>query len=84
VTAANLLEPLPPTATSEQVHDYVRVGLGAFFTEHVNPGAADRDAHAVPLPAEVFGRAADLGLLGFLLPREVGGSQCRFLRITLV
>lgn len=60
--------------TPDQVHEWVRAQLAPVLAESVNPGAAERDATGTPLPAEAFRAAADLGLFGFLLPREHGGS----------
>lgn len=60
--------------TPEQVHGWVQANLAPFLAESVNPGAVDRDANESPLLAAAFQRPADLGLLGFLLPREFGGS----------
>jgi alkylation response protein AidB-like acyl-CoA dehydrogenase len=60
--------------TPDQIHDWVRHHLAPFFAATVNPGAADRDASGSPLPAEAFRPAAELGLLGYLLPVAHGGA----------
>lgn len=72
--ATSLVEQLQATATPEQVHAHVRSNLGPFLVEKVNPGAAERDEHATPLPAEVFRDPASRWMLRFLLPSELGGS----------
>ena len=63
-----------PDRLPAAVHDWVRDHLAADLAGSVNPGAAGRDATGTPLPAAAFGRAAELGLFGFLLPRAHGGA----------
>ncbi|GAB4510700.1 MAG: acyl-CoA dehydrogenase family protein [Haliangiales bacterium] len=47
--------------------------LGAFFDQEVNPGAAERDETRTVIPRSTFTRAAEIGLLNYLLPSDVGG-----------
>jgi len=67
-------EALGATATPEQVCGWVRANLADHLAGSVNPGAAGRDRDEQPLPAAAFQRAAELGLFGYLLPHELGGS----------
>jgi len=48
--------------------------FGRFIRESVNPGAEDRDFACEPLPRELLSEAGRLGLLGFPLPRDIGGE----------
>ncbi|HEX2645824.1 MAG TPA: acyl-CoA dehydrogenase family protein [Candidatus Dormibacteraeota bacterium] len=48
--------------------------FGRFIEESVNPGADERDRTCSALPRELLGDAGRLGLLGFSLPREIGGE----------
>jgi alkylation response protein AidB-like acyl-CoA dehydrogenase len=48
--------------------------FGSFIRDRVNPGAPERDRANEPLPRELVAEAGRLGLLGFCLPREVGGE----------
>lgn len=68
------LSAIPGAATPDQVHEWVRDNLAPFLRASVNPGAAERDATGTPLPADAFGPAAGLGLLGALVPVEHGGT----------
>lgn len=74
VAGVDSREVLGPTSTPDEVTGWVRDNMAAFLAQSVNPGAADRDRDEQPLPRTAFRRAADLGLLGYLLPRELGGS----------
>jgi alkylation response protein AidB-like acyl-CoA dehydrogenase len=48
--------------------------FGRFIREVVNPGADERDRSGEPLPRALLAEAGRLGLLGFSLPREIGGE----------
>jgi len=61
-------------SSPEVVQQFVRGELAEYFATSVNPGAAERDARSIPFTADVFEPIARLGLLGFLLPRELGGG----------
>src|SRR5437773_6972860 len=74
MTAGPPPELLARAATPTQVQAYARAHLAGFLSEEVNPGAAGRDEHGAPLGAGAFRRPAELGLPGFLLPRQVGGA----------
>jgi alkylation response protein AidB-like acyl-CoA dehydrogenase len=49
--------------------------FGQFLSTRVNVGAADRDRRREALPRELLRAAADLGLFGAGLPRDVGGDD---------
>jgi hypothetical protein len=71
-------DPLLATSSSpDTVQQFVRENLAEYFSKVINPGAAERDLHGVPLDARAFRPAADLGLFAFLLPHELGGSGDR-------
>jgi alkylation response protein AidB-like acyl-CoA dehydrogenase len=72
------MEPPVPQATGAQER------FGEFIREWVNPGVADRDRSATPVDNEVFRRAAELGLLAYSLPPELGGSGANTLEWGLV
>lgn len=66
-----------PGCDSERVDGLARearLRFGAFVHEQVNPGADARDRLGAPLPGALFRKAGEIGLLGFSLPREVGGQ----------
>lgn len=68
-------QPLRHAVTrASEVAAEARRRFGGFFRERVNPGAAGRDAAAAPIPAALLREAGDLGLLGFSLPRRLGGE----------
>jgi alkylation response protein AidB-like acyl-CoA dehydrogenase len=48
--------------------------FGRFIRESVNTGADDRDRLGAALPRALLGEAGRLGLLGFSLPRKIGGE----------
>lgn len=48
--------------------------FGAFIREQVNPGAIERDASGTSLSRALLERSAELGLLNYSLPRELGGG----------
>src|SRR5262245_14015707 len=66
--------PLRAAASPESARAYVQSKLAPFFAESINPDAAERDTRDLPFSAAAFQPVVDLGLLGFLLPRELGGS----------
>lgn len=67
------LSELGASPSADAVEGYARSELSGFFASRVNPGAAERDAQNTCLPADIFREAAQLGLLAYLLPKEVGG-----------
>jgi alkylation response protein AidB-like acyl-CoA dehydrogenase len=48
--------------------------FGRFIRERVNPGADNRDRLGEPLPRALLGEAGRLGLVGYSLPRAIGGE----------
>ena len=58
--------------------------FGPFLRETVNPGAAERDRSGTPIPNDIFRRSAELGLLPYSLPRELGGLEANALEWGLV
>jgi alkylation response protein AidB-like acyl-CoA dehydrogenase len=52
----------------------VRDRFGSFLRERVDPGAGERDRSGAPFSGEILAEAGALGLLGFTVPPEVGGS----------
>jgi len=48
--------------------------FGSFIREAVNPDADDRDLGGIALPRVLIREAGRLGLLGFSLPKEIGGE----------
>ena len=52
----------------------VRERLRPFFMEEVNPGADERDGKDLRIPSALMQRAAELGLFGQSLPKELGGQ----------
>jgi butyryl-CoA dehydrogenase len=66
--------PIGRAASPKSARAYVQAQLAPFLAEEINPGAAERDARDVPFSAAALQPAVDLGLLGFLLPREFGGA----------
>lgn len=53
----------------------VRERYGRFVRDRVDPGAYARDRSAKPFSRDVLEGAADLGLMGFMMPEAVGGEQ---------
>ncbi len=64
---------LRPDATVADVEAYAAAELAGFFGTEVNPGATERDEACEVVPRAAFERAAELGLLNFMMPKEVGG-----------
>jgi butyryl-CoA dehydrogenase len=56
-----------------EVEAYMAAELTEFFATKIDPFGLERDEACEPIPREVFGRAAELGLLNYLIPREAGG-----------
>lgn len=48
--------------------------FGRFLKERINPGALERDSNMSTFSPDVLKEAADLGLVGFTAPTEVGGG----------
>lgn len=65
---------IPAAPTPAQVAQWLRENLSAFLSNMVNPGAPERDLTGTPLAASAFAPAAELGLLGYLVPSECGGA----------
>ena len=55
------------------VHE-VRRTLVPWLDARVSPGATERDRTGTPFARELLREAGELGLLGFTVPREVGGA----------
>jgi alkylation response protein AidB-like acyl-CoA dehydrogenase len=64
---------LSDSSTPEEVEAYASAELADFFATEVNPGAVQRDEACEVIPRAVFERAAEIGLLNYLIPREAGG-----------
>ena len=65
----------------EDVALEVRERFGDFLTTRVEPGAMERDRTMSTFPPEILREAAEIGLIGYTAPREVGGggnSWCRW------
>lgn len=62
--------PLSP----KDIVDEVTRSYAPWITSCVNPGARDRDRYAKPIDHDLMGEAGMLGLLGFTLPKELGGE----------
>jgi alkylation response protein AidB-like acyl-CoA dehydrogenase len=60
-------------STPAEVADYVSAELADFFAVHLDPYATERDEACETIPRAAFLHAAQLGLLNYLIPREVGG-----------
>lgn len=58
----------------EDIAREVRERFGPFFRERINPSAVHRDQSYETFPVEVLREMADLGLIGFTAPREIGGG----------
>ena len=72
-----LLRPLClPSLTAE-----VKDRFGELIATSINPGASERDRTATPFSRELVREAGRLGLTGFTLPREIGGSGRRCVRV---
>lgn len=52
----------------------MRSRFARFIEEHINPGTVARDEVGSPIPREYLQMAAELGLLGYAMPTEVGGG----------
>jgi alkylation response protein AidB-like acyl-CoA dehydrogenase len=64
---------LPPAATPAEVGEYAAAELAGFLATEVNPGAPQREEDREVVPRAAFTAAARIGLLNYLLPRDVGG-----------
>jgi acyl-CoA dehydrogenase len=64
---------LSPWSAPANVAAYVSAELADYFATHLNPQATERDEACAPIPRETFRHAAQIGLLGYLIPREAGG-----------
>lgn len=64
---------LRPDATVAEVESYAAGELRDFLATSVNPGATDRDEACEVVPRAAFEEAARIGLLNYLIPREMGG-----------
>ncbi|MFT4628106.1 MAG: alkylation response protein AidB-like acyl-CoA dehydrogenase [Myxococcota bacterium] len=52
----------------------VEARFGRFFREKINPTAAERDQTGQTFSVELLREMADLGLIGFTAPVEIGGA----------
>jgi alkylation response protein AidB-like acyl-CoA dehydrogenase len=48
--------------------------FGDFFRDRINPTAVHRDQHYETFPVPLLREMADLGLIGFTSPKEIGGG----------
>lgn len=64
---------LDPDSTVDEVEAYGAAELSGFFASEVNPNATERDEACEVVPRKAFERAAEIGLLNYLMPQEVGG-----------
>jgi alkylation response protein AidB-like acyl-CoA dehydrogenase len=64
---------LSDRSTPAEVEAYASAELAPFFATRLNPGAVQRDEACEVIPRTAFEDAAGMGLLNYLLPREVGG-----------
>jgi acyl-CoA dehydrogenase len=74
---------LPERTLDEQIEDIradVTDRFGRFLTDSIAPGAVERDRTGLPIPRELLGEAATLGLLRQTLPLEAGGEGADALR----
>src|SRR5947207_9102115 len=62
------------TPETDELVAEARRRFARFVREQVNPGASERDRLRRPLSRDLFREAADIGLLNFALPTEVGGA----------
>ncbi|HYH97662.1 acyl-CoA dehydrogenase family protein [Hyalangium sp.] len=60
-------------STPEEVRRYVASELEAFFATQINPEATERDEACEAVPRGAFEHAAQVGLLNYLMPKDVGG-----------
>ncbi len=60
-------------STPADVAAYVSAELVDYFAVHLDPYATERDEACAPIPHATFRHAAQLGLLNYVIPREVGG-----------
>lgn len=58
----------------EQIAEMVRTRFGKFIATQINPTAEERDQTLTTFPPEVMREAADIGLVGFTVPKELGGG----------
>jgi alkylation response protein AidB-like acyl-CoA dehydrogenase len=56
-----------------EVRRCVGTELSEFFATRINPYATDRDDACEAIPRAEFEHAAEVGLLNYLIPKEVGG-----------
>ena len=64
---------LSDRSTPAEVETFATAELANFFATQLNPYAAQRDEACEVIPRAAFEHSADIGLLNYLLPREVGG-----------
>ena len=65
---------MEPYEQAAELGREVELRFGGFIREQVDPGTIERDATGTSLPRELLKRSAKLGLLGYSLPRELGGG----------
>jgi acyl-CoA dehydrogenase len=66
-----VLHPVSP----REIIDEAERQFAPWLRACVNPGAADRDRDGTPIDCGLLREAGMLGLLGFTLPRSLGGQQ---------
>lgn len=64
----------PGRLPGEGLADEVRERFGPFIRDRVNPGAVDRDVHAVECAPQLMREAREVGLLTYALPPELDGG----------
>jgi alkylation response protein AidB-like acyl-CoA dehydrogenase len=57
-----------------EIRTLVEERFGQFIRERVNPGAIERDMAGASISRETFHEACGLGMVGFGLPKEIGGE----------
>lgn len=58
----------------EEIAEEVRHRFGEFIEKRVNPGSLERDKTMSTFSPELLREAAEIGLVGFAAPKEVGGG----------
>ena len=75
ISTVHHLDPLRANSSYREVADYCARILAPYFESEVNPGAAERDAACEVIPRAAFEKAAEIGLLNYLIPAQVGGKN---------
>lgn len=70
---ARAIAQLDEHSSPAEVRRAVASELADFFATQINPHATDRDEACEVIPRAAFEQAADVGLLSYIIPRDVGG-----------